>query len=218
MFPVIDKPFLDIYTVSDYKLCVYSNCLIFGEPTLINYQLTFQANNYLKISEHHFLRFFDFFHNILQATQTVSLIEKNKEYQLISLNDSITENCVTYFYEETEDSTEPKIIIVAKYLTKLKFTFNTEEFYRFYLGFRNLCFKVYCYPIHIEEIIFNILKLKTIEYLEEFFETGYLSDYICDQILPQYEFILLKTILHRHQTLLVYIKKSFDFFLEQIKN
>lgn len=224
MLPEINKQFLDIFTVGDKKLCVYEDCLVLGKPTFVNFQLTFQSESYLKISEHHFLRYFDFFHKVLEITKTLSDSAKNKETLLISSidsTDSIDNNCVTFCCQEKEESKEKEkseftYIITSKYLTKNTFTFDQEELYRFFIGFRNLCFKVYCYPVHLEEIIISTLKLKPIEYFDEFYKTDCLVGYYSDQVLGIYEYTLLKTILKRHQHLLSKIKFSFDFFLDEV--
>ena len=216
LLPEINSLNLDIFTVGDYKLCCYVNCLVLGVPTYKNSNLCFAADSYLKISEHHFLRYFNFFDTTLQLTEQFKPEGKNIETALIAQSDLVN-NCVTYIFTENEQN-QAKIVINCKFTVKVTFSFDFEELYRFFVGFRNLCFKVYCYPIFVEEFLFYALRKTDITFfqkkLDEFLVLPF--SYSSQQILEDKDYFYLHTILARHQTLLCKIKCSFDCLPDEV--
>jgi len=217
MLPDISEPFLDIFTVGEYKLCCFTSYLILGKPTNENHHLKFLSNSYLKINEHQYLSYFKFFSKVLQFKEILTADEKNKETFIVNKTSSLDFNCVTYIFTEIENEL-PTIQIIYKYETKISFQFDFEEFYRFFVGFRNLCFKIYCYPLHIEECIFTMLKNEPFEYIEEICtrKTVDLRILSCSKVLTPNDYSYIITILNRHQSLLCAIKWSMNHCFDEL--
>jgi hypothetical protein len=221
MLPEIKNSFIDVFTVGDYKLCCYSNCLVFGLPTYEEGELKFQSNNYLKISEHHFLRYFQFFSKTLQMVEPLKPEEKNKETGLINIDEDLNSKCVTYIFSENAEKDQINVQITSKYETKVSFQFDLEELYRFFVGFRNLCFKIYCYPIHIEVCVFNILTNEPMTYIEQLCQNTQ-SEFrlpgVSYKLYNQMDLNYVSNIFVRHQRLLSKIKCSMDYYPNEIED
>ena len=236
----LTEEYLDIATVGVYKLICYSSFLAFGKPTINQLQLQLNKNAYFLIKEHHFGEYFEFFESIVQSLvpstettkdeqtkliaakdvetkQTKLIAAKGVETKLISATESLETNCVTYIIKETGPNGQ--IEINSKYNVNLTFVLDFEEAYAFMIGFRNMCFKIYCYPIDIQELVFFILKTDKSDLFSnesrnnlEIF--NYLNSYYSGFSVHQIYFI--SNIIQRHQKLLLAIKTSMEDIKEKI--
>ena len=202
----ISESFIDIQTVGDFKLCCYSNCLVFGKPIYENFHLRFASDTYIKIFSHQYFRYFDFFSNVLQITKEVQESEENVENSI--------SNSVLYVYQ-TKENVQTKVLIQAKYKNKITFILNLEEIFQFFIGFRNICFKVFTYPIKIEEFIFRMLHSHDLTYLKNIIKQEYVTLHCLDEFNKNETVLLLQVIL-RHHTLLLKIKCSMENFPDEL--
>ena len=214
MLPELTSEYLDIATIGGFKLCCYPNHLVFGPLVIYRHKLQFNENSYFIIKEHHFREYFEFFEKILQNYENVP---KNVETKLVSATNSIDKNCVTFLITEIEDST-PQITLQSKYEIKLKFVLDFEEIYSFSIGFRNICFKIFCYPIVSQEFILHILKDEKVDYFTKKRDNIKLSILISKNY-PEFsieQLYLIGTIIERHFELLSAIKTSITNFPEKV--
>ncbi len=113
------------------------------------------------------MRYFQFFSKALQMVEPLKPEEKNKETGLINTDEIFNSKCVTYIFSDNAEKDQISVQITSKYKTKVSFQFDLEELYRFFVGFCNLCFKIYCYALHIELCLFNILTNQPMAYIEQ---------------------------------------------------
>ena len=123
-------------------------------------------------------------------------------------------NCVTYVYQ-TKENEETTVLIQSKYEENIRFILTLEEVHEFFLGFRNLCFKLFCYPIKIEEQIFRIPHSESFTYLKNINKEDNISMQ-CSNEFTKNEMVLLQQVLLRHHTLLLKIKCSLDNFSDEV--
>ena len=210
----ISDSFIDIHTIGNFKLCCYSHCLVFGKPIYEDFQLKFASNTYLKIYSHQYFRYFDFFNNVLQITKEIEESKENVELSIVSPLLSLATNCVTYIYQ-TKENEETTVLIQSKYEENIRFILTLEEVHEFFLGFRNLCFKLFCYPIKIEEQIFRILHSESFTFLKNINKEDNITMQ-CSNEFTKNEMVLLQQVLLRHHTLLLKIKCSLDNFSDEV--
>ena len=124
---------------------------------------------------------------------------------------------IAFLITEIEDST-PQITLQSKYEIKLKFVLDFEEIYSFSIGFRNICFKIFCYPIVSQEFILHILKDEKVDYFTKKRDNIKLSILISKNY-PEFsieQLYLIGTIIERHFELLNAIKTSITNFPEKV--
>ena len=215
MLPEIKAEYLDIATIGDFKLCCYPSYLVFGPLVFYNHKLQFHENSYFIIKEHHFKEYFEFFEQILHNFENVP---KNVETKLVSKTDSIDKNCVTFLINEIEDST-PQITLQSKYEIKLKFVLEFEDIYSFSIGFRNICFKIFCYPVAAQEFVLHKLKDEKVDYFTKKQNHLELSISISQTYfdhLTYEQLYTIGTIIERHFKLLHKIKTSITNLPEKV--
>ena len=148
--------------------------------------------------------------NSTQVSTTVNELDYDKEDAIICLKD-IDSNCVTYILNRNST-----ILIQSKYDTKLCFLLDLEELFQFFKGFYSLCFKVYCYPINIEECLFCFIRNETLSFLENVCETQIITFPVLGKPLSEREVAFLGNLLRRHHKLLLKIKCSMENFPNEL--
>ena len=146
--------------------------------------------------------------NLAQVSTTVN--DNDKEDAIVCLKD-IDSNCVTYILNRNST-----ILIQSKYDTKLSFLLDLEELFQFFKGFYSLCFKVYCYPVNIEECLFCLIRNETLSFLENVCEKHIISFPILGQPLSEREVAFLGNLLRRHHKLLLKIKCCMENFPNEL--
>jgi hypothetical protein len=162
--------FLDIYSVNEYKLVVYTFGLVFGKPSLNQFKLTFEANQYLKITEYTLNEWFTF---LQKVSKYLGLSEDERKDSVNSIRNPYI--IVTYSEQEEEtadvstlsrycvcslrnENEEFELTFISKIDEIFEFTLKQHEFFSFLQGFCDLFFKMYCYPSEIYILIKQIVK------------------------------------------------------------
>lgn len=207
--PEIKDNYIDIYSLGCYKLVCYSFGLILGKAVIKNYNLTFEENQYLKITEFEFGDYFDFFlllvdylHLNLEERTSFQLKHNNEYLQnhvIVSYlpeNPSInqTSDYVCYCQiSENAQSGSFKLILNTNLPQKLTFILDECQIFNLICGFETLFFKVYCYKSDIYSNVKHFLQQYSIEELTDITENSSQQDI----------YNLLVTVINPNQRLIV---------------
>jgi hypothetical protein len=149
------KNYIDIFSVSQYKLAVYPLFLVFGQPLFDSnsQEVKFNQHKSLKIQENYLSSWLHFLSCVIlnyvedQHVEGQQLIysetpvnEENKN------NLQNQKNCYFYETEKNEDTSFYKVKIFSTFTKEpLQFTLDSWEFFELCQAFSSIFFKLYCY-------------------------------------------------------------------------
>lgn len=166
--------YIDIFSVSNFKLAIYPQYIVFGQPIfdISTQKVKFNTQTSLKIPEESLTHWFEFLHTVF-----VDFMEETntKGQHLIYTDEPIEEenknnlqkqkNC--YFYEIKSNESNIKVItFCSTYLTlPLYFTLEALEFLQFCQAFSTGFFKMYCYTPTQNLCIQNFIETENSGYI-----------------------------------------------------
>lgn len=176
--PYYCENYIDIFSVSNFKLAIYPQYIVFGQPIfdIGSQKVKFHCHTSLKIQEHcidnwlNFLRkvSFDFIEDKTTTGQQVIYTERPIEEENIN-NLQKQKNCHFYEIKNSENTPNLKAVTFSStYLTTpVHFTLDSLEFLQLCQAFSTGFFKIYCYTPTQNLCINNFVETENSAYIME---------------------------------------------------
>jgi len=194
MLPQISQECIDIYTVGQNKLVAYANYLVFGRPEYFNGDLTFKANSYIKILANDIIIYLTFIFklfDLLNEEEDPTIVKGPINSTTFSYSfdqnpgdgpSPLNQYNVDFTFVRSEDGNVKLTFELTlsqkkddsdkfELLSKQFFTLDEDQITDFQTGFVELCFKVFSYPLYVNDLIWMFVEKTPITFLENLTNT-----------------------------------------------
>ena len=174
--PYYCENYIDIFSVSNFKLAIYPQYIVFGQPIfdISSQKVKFNCQTSLKIPEDCLTHWFEFLHTVFvdfmedKDTKGQYLIYTEKPIEEQNKNNlQKQKNC--YSYERKSNENDIKVITFCTTYSTLPnyFTLDALEFLQFCQAFSTGFFKMYCYTPTQNLCIQNFIETENSGYIIE---------------------------------------------------